>query len=151
MTSADERAIAVELYNSTWTLLEQESCTPDEDDRMLHMTHASRFHWDNAGNDQNRAIGEWQVSRVYNALGRGEAAVLHAVRAIAYASREGVEDWVLASAHEGLARAHALAGDHEAARAARDEALALAHRIADAEDRDVVLADIESLPLSDGA
>jgi len=72
-------------------------------------------------------------------------------RAIAYASREGVEDWVLASAHEGLARAHALAGDLEAARAARDEALALAQRIADAEDRDVVLADIESLPLSDGA
>ena len=72
-------------------------------------------------------------------------------RAIAYASRTGVEDWVLASAHEGLARAHALAGDVESARVARDEALALARRITDAEDRDVVLADIESLPLSDGA
>ncbi|MEO5663839.1 MAG: hypothetical protein ABIR39_11200 [Nocardioides sp.] len=39
----------------------------------------------------------------------------------------------------------------EAARATRDEAVALAGQISDAEDRDVVLGDIESLPLSDGA
>jgi hypothetical protein len=31
---------------------------------MVHTAHAPRFHWDNVGDDQNRAIGEWQVSRV---------------------------------------------------------------------------------------
>jgi hypothetical protein len=31
---------------------------------MILRAHASRFHWDNVGDDQNRAIGEWQCSRV---------------------------------------------------------------------------------------
>jgi hypothetical protein len=44
---------------------------------MVHMAHASRFHWDNVGDDQNRAIGEWQVARVYAVLGRAESALFH--------------------------------------------------------------------------
>jgi DNA-binding transcriptional MerR regulator len=144
---ADERAIAVQLFNSTWSLLEKEQRTAEEDDRMVHMAHASRFHWDNVGDDQNRAIGEWQCSRVYATLGRGEPALFHARRCVDYAGRDKVDDWVAASACEGLARAHAVAGDVDAARDARDRALDLANAIADAEDRAIVLADIDTLPL----
>ncbi|HSV37365.1 MAG TPA: hypothetical protein VLI04_01275 [Nocardioidaceae bacterium] len=142
----DERGLAVELFNSTAALLEQDSRTADEDDRMLHMAHASRFHWDNVGNDQNRAIGEWQCSRVYAVLRRGEPALFHARRCLEYADRDGVDDWVRASAYEALARGHAIAGDTESARHAREQALALAEALDDPEDREVVLADIESLP-----
>jgi DNA-binding transcriptional MerR regulator len=146
-TVTDERALAIQLFNSAWSLLEQESRTPEEDDRMLHMAHASRYHWDNVGDDQNRAIGESQCSRVYAVLGRGEPALFHARRCLEYAGRDGVDDWVAASAHEALARACFVAGDTEAARDARDQALALAKAISDAEDRDIVLADIDTLPL----
>jgi len=146
-TVTDERALAVQLFNSTWSLLEQESRTPEEADRMLHMAHASRYHWDNVGDDQNRAIGEWQCSRVYAVLGRGEPALFHARRCLEYAGHDGVDDWVAASAHEALARAFLVTGDAEAARDARDQALALAQAITDAEDRDIVLADIDTLPL----
>ncbi len=143
----DERALAAKLFNDTWALLEKEARTPEEDDRMLHMAHASRFHWDNVGDDQHRAVGEWQCARVYSTLERGEPAVHHALRCVDYAERPGVDGWVVASAYEGLSRAQAVAGDQEAARDARDKALALAQGIDDAEDRDIVLADIDTLPV----
>lgn len=143
----DERAIASALFNQTWKLLQNQARTPDEDLRMLHMAHASRFHWDNVGDDQNRAIGEWQISRVYATLGRAEPALFHARLALDYAGRDGVEEWLRASAYEGLARAQAVAGDIEAANDARDRARALAEAIADLEDRRIVLADIDSVPI----
>jgi hypothetical protein len=146
-TVTDERKLAVQLFNGTWALLEKESRTPEEDDRMVHMAHASRFHWDNVGDDQNRAIGEWQVARVYCVLGHGESALFHARRCLEYASRPGIEDWVPASAYEGLARAQAVAGDTESARDSRDTALALLDKIADPEDRNAVAGDIDTLPI----
>jgi DNA-binding transcriptional MerR regulator len=143
----DERKLAAQLFNDTWALLQKESRTTEEDDRMIHMAHASRFHWDNVGDDQNRAIGEWQVARVYAILGRGEPALFHARRCLGYASRPGADDWLAASAYEGLARAQAVGGDFEAARDSRDTALRLLEEIADPEDRKVVEGDIDTLPI----
>jgi hypothetical protein len=145
--AGDERDLAAQLFNGTWELLQQESRTAEEDDRMVHMAHASRFHWDNVGDDQNRAIGEWQVARVYAVLGRAEPALFHARRCLDYASRPGIDDWLLPSAHEGLARAQALAGDLDSARASRDTALALLAKIADPQDGKVVAGDIATLPI----
>lgn len=143
----DERALAARLFNETWALLGQENRTPEDDDRMVHMAHASRFHWDGVGTDQHRAIGEWQVSRVHAVLGHGEAAVHHAERAVYYAGSAGVDGWVLASAHEGLARAHAVAGHPEEARLAKDRAVELLASITDEDDRAVIGTDIDSLPI----
>jgi DNA-binding transcriptional MerR regulator len=144
---ADERALAARLFNDVWALLERESRSTAEDDRMLHMAHASRFHWDTVGGDQQRAIGEWQVSRVYATLGRAEPALFHAERCVALAGAPGVDGWVAASAQEALARALAVAGDVEGATTAREAALSLAEAIEDEEDREIVLADLDSLPL----
>jgi hypothetical protein len=146
-TADGERALAAKLFKGTWELLQQESRTAEEDDRMVHMAHASRFHWDNVGDDQNRAIGEWQVARVYAVLGRAEPALFHARRCLDYANRPDSGEWLLASVHEGLARAQAVAGDLESARDSRDTALALLDKIADAGDRKVVAGDIDTLPI----
>jgi DNA-binding transcriptional MerR regulator len=146
-TTTDERELARTLFNQTWTLIEKESRSPEEDERMIHMAHASRFHWDNVGDDQNRAIGEWQCSRVYATLGRAEPALYHARRCLAHADRPGAEVWLVASAHEGLARAQAVAGDFEAARDSRSRATALVETVTDPEDRKIVLADIDTLPI----
>ncbi|GIF25774.1 hypothetical protein Ate02nite_85040 [Paractinoplanes tereljensis] len=143
----DERELARTLFNHTWTLLEKESRSADEDERMIHTAHASRFHWDNVGDDQNRAVGEWQCSRVYATLGRAEPALYHARRCLGYADRPGMEVWLMASAYEGLARAQAVAGDFEAARDSRSRAVALAETVGDAEDRKIVIADIDTLPI----
>ena len=58
----------------------------------------------------------------------------------------GIGDWDLAFAHEALARAHATAGDAGAARGYTGQALAAAEDIAEDEDRDLVLADLETIP-----
>ncbi|WP_152362974.1 hypothetical protein [Microlunatus speluncae] len=143
----DERALAAQLFNDAWALLEQQSRTADEEDRLVHQAHASRFHWDNAGGDQQRAIGEWQCARVYATLGRAEPALHHARRSISYAGRVGVADWVAASAEEALARGYAVAGERELAQDARDRARALAEAVRDPENREVVLADLDTLPI----
>jgi hypothetical protein len=145
--SGDERELARALFNQTWVLIEKESRSPEEDERMIHMAHASRFHWDNVGNDQNRAIGEWQCSRVYSTLGRAEPALYHAQRCLNYADRPGAEHWLLASAYEGLARAQAVAGDLDPARESRDRAIALLATVSNPKDRAPVQIDIDTLPI----
>ncbi len=142
---ADERALAAALFNETWGLLDKPDRTDDESDRMVHLAHASRLHWDNIGTDENRAGGEWQCSRVYAVLGRAEPAVHHALRSVAYADRDGVATWMRASAQEALARAHLVAGDVAAAEEARVRAWALLDAEHDQEDREIVAADLQSL------
>lgn len=144
--TGDERELAIALFNETWALLDNPERTPEADDRMIHAAHASRFHWDNVGTDENRAIGEWQVSRVYAVLGRPEPALFHARRALKYARRPGVPLWVSASAEEGFARARLAAGDAEGAWLARDRALGLLEDVDDPQALAVVAADIASLP-----
>src|SRR6266480_3265651 len=43
------RKMAAELFNSTWRLIAKKRRTKDEDDRMIHMAHASRYHWSVVG------------------------------------------------------------------------------------------------------
>ena len=76
----DHRQLGVDLYNCVWTLLEKENRTPADDDEMLNATHASAYHWSRAGaGPEHAARGQWQISRVNAVLGRGEAAVYHAL------------------------------------------------------------------------
>jgi hypothetical protein len=51
LSDVGNRRIGIALFNATWTLIEQENRTRDEDDAMLHMAHASRHHWAASGTD----------------------------------------------------------------------------------------------------
>ncbi|MCU7820481.1 MerR family transcriptional regulator [Kitasatospora sp. DSM 101779] len=141
-----ERRLAVDLFNGVWRLLEKEDRTVEEDDRMLHMAHASRHHWGQVGQPVNLSRGEWQCSRVYSVLGRSEPAIHHATRSLQICREHGIGDWDLAFAYEALARAHAVAGDLAGARTWTEQALAAAEDIAEDDDRELVLTDLESVP-----
>ena len=110
---ADERQLAIDLFNGVWRLLDKEDRTVEEDDRMLHMAHASRYHWGQVGTAANLARGEWQCSHVYAVLGRAEPAAHHARRVLEICQANGIGDWDLGFAYEALARASAVAGDLE--------------------------------------
>jgi tetratricopeptide (TPR) repeat protein len=129
-----------------WRLLEKEDRSVEEDDRMLHMAHASRYHWGQVGAPVNLSRGEWQCSRVYSVLGRAEPALHHAWRGLEICRAHGIGDWDLAYAYESLARAHAVAGDKDQARTWTEQALAAAEDIAADEDRELVLTDLEAIP-----
>ncbi|WP_084713486.1 MerR family transcriptional regulator [Streptacidiphilus rugosus] len=143
---ADERRTAVDLFNGVWRLLEKEDRSVEDDDRMLHMAHASRYHWGEVGAPVNLSRGEWQCSRVYSVLGRAEPALHHARRGLEICQAHGIADFDLAFAYESLARAHAVAGDKDQARAWTEQALAAAEDIAEDEDRELVLTDLEAVP-----
>jgi DNA-binding transcriptional MerR regulator len=140
------RKAAADLFNHTWTLLEKGDRTERESDLMIHAAHASRFMWEEIGEPVNHARGEWQIARVYAVLDRPEPALFHARRCLQIVEEHGVGDFDLACAHEALARAHAVAGEREAA--ARHERLGreAAQRIEDADDRELVLGDLDTLP-----
>ena len=147
LDAATRRALAVGLFNHVWTLLETPDRTPAQDDELVHAAHASRYHWGEVGEPLQRAIGEWQVSRAYATLGRGEPALHHARRCLALAEEHELERWLFASAFEGLARAHAAAGDRDAAAAWKARAEAAAREIDEAEERQIVEGDIATLPV----
>jgi hypothetical protein len=142
-----ERKMAGSLFNEVWRLMDLPERTEAEDAAMLHGAHASCYHWMVVGEPVNRARGEWQVSRVYSVLGRPEAAYLHAQKVLDICQRERIGDFDLAFAYEALARASALGGDAEAARSWAAQAREASQAITDQEDRDLVLADLATIPV----
>jgi hypothetical protein len=140
------RQFGAALFNHSWQLLEKADRTAEEDDELLAAVFASRFHWGRVGDAGHTSVGDNQIARVCAALGLGDLAVHYAAKALAVTEDEGWTDYRLASAHEVVARAAASAGDRET----RDQHVALARaaieRLEDPEDREVVGAQLDSVP-----
>jgi len=102
---------AIALFNQTWDLIELDDRDQEDDDRMIHAAHASRYHWEIAGTGENIARGEWLVSRVYALLHRIEPCLYHADRCLKVTLQNDLKDFDLAFAYEAMARASNLAGD----------------------------------------
>ena len=147
LPAEQQRQLAADLFNLVWELLERPGRTAAEDDRMVHAAHASRYHWGEVGGPEQRAIGEWQCARVYSVLGRAEPALHHARRCVEIAGADDVPDWLVASAHEALARAYAVAGDTARAHTERDLAHTALRAVTDPEEREVVESDLAGIPL----
>lgn len=140
------RRLAVDLFNHTWDLLEKEDRTGEEDERMVHAAHASRFHWGEVGEPQNLAVGEWQIARVYATLGRPQSSLRHATRSLEIIEDHGISGFHRASAYEGVARAHSVAGNASEAkrfiRLAREEA----EQITDPEEKELLFDQLSEIP-----
>jgi hypothetical protein len=136
LTPDEHRALGVELYNTTWELLEG-GAAPDA---VVDTAHASAYHWSHAAGATaaNRARSHWLCSHVYAILGRPEPALHHAERclAVVQGAPEEMEDFDLPSAYEALARAHVAAGRSEEARRFLELGRVEASMMADAEDRE---------------
>ena len=145
---SDVRLLAAQLFNETWRLMGLPDRSQDDISRMIGAAHASRFHWSQVPGHTpaHLARGDWLISRVYAELGRAEPALYHARLVLGTCQENGIGDWDLAFAYEALARAHAVAGDAARAREFTDRALAATEDITDDEDRDLVLADLETIP-----
>jgi hypothetical protein len=144
---AADRAQAIALFNHAWSLLDLPERTPAEDFDLIHCTHASRWHWGRAGGPQEWAIGEWQCARAYAVLGRPEPALVHARRCLDLCEEHQLDGFIVASAHEALARAYMVDGEVNAARIERDIAAELAAALQDLDDRAVVEGDLATLGL----
>ena len=139
------RKMAIGLFNTVWNLLDSKDRSPEDDDRMLHAAHASRFHWGEIGTPLEFERGEWQISRVYSVLERPEAALHHAMRCLEICQANGITDFDIAFAYEALARAYAVAGD--ATESGKYVALGqrAGEQIDDEENRDYFLSELNAV------
>ena len=120
--------------------------TPEQTDAMLHAAHASRWHWAQAGaGPKELAIGEWQCSHVHALAGHADAARYHARRNLEICQQHGIGDFVLAFAHEALARAAAVAGDAVALKDHLTHARDAGEQIEKPEDREWFFACLAGL------
>lgn len=136
------RRTAAECFNRTWDYLERKARSSDDDLEMLHLAHASRYHWALVGTAANKAVGDWQISRVYAALRQPALSLRFARASLSSCEKDGLSD-SMPSAYEGLARAYAVAKDVKRG----EKALAKARRLLDTlsvdkEEREVYLGQI---------
>lgn len=149
----DHRSLAIEYFNGAWDLIDAKSRTAEEDRQMVTLAFASRQHWQQAlakqatGTAENLVVADWQVAHVASLVGLADLALLFAQSAVDGAKAAEVPLWLNASAHEGLARAHATAGDREGyereARLTRE----LLDAVADQEDKDLITGQLASIPV----
>ena len=143
------RFCAVELFHRTWSLLESDLRSGDEDAAMIDMAHASRWHWGVSGAPVNIARGSWLISRVYAVLGRGNEARVHAERYLFECEENDLSEFDRAFAHEAIARACGALGDAEGLATHVQYGLAAAEQVADDSEREWVrrnLATVTTTP-----
>lgn len=136
---------AVELFNYVWELLDKKDRTEEDDRMMIHAAHASLFHWIQVGDAENDYLGEWQISRVYSTLGKGEGAHYHAQNSLQICEKNGFTGFNLAYAHEALARAQWVLKNHENAKKSFEKALEEAKKVENEEERNLLDTDLKSL------
>lgn len=139
------KKLAANLFNSVWEILDDEDRSDYDVTRMIHMAHASVYHWSYAGEAVNMARGEWQVSRVYAVAGLPESALYHARLSLAICEHAGLGDFDLAFAHEAMARALKLSGSREEAAQYIQSAEEAAHQIRDHDDRQYFLCQLHTI------
>ncbi len=140
-----ERQLAADLFNATWDLIDKLSRTPNEDEHMVHMAHASRYHWEAVGTPVNFARGEWQLSRVYVLVKRFEPALYHATASLHWCQQNDLGAFDLGFAHEAMARAYALNSQDVLRNTHIAWARVAADTVEDASDRNWLIKNIQSI------
>lgn len=140
------RKFAVDLFNLVWSLLDKKDRSKEEDDRMVHAAHASRFHWGEIGAPVEFERGEWQISRVYSVLNRPQPALYHAKRCLEICTENNIGDFDIAFAYEAMARANASLGKKQEYEKYFQLAKEAGEKIMGKEDKDIFFKDIESDP-----
>jgi tetratricopeptide (TPR) repeat protein len=103
------RKVASRCFNKAWEYLAK-SRKPSEELDMLNVAHASRYHWGLVGEPRNLAIGDWQISRAYAALGEAQLALKYAKSSMACCEQYSLAE-IVHTAYEAAARAYVKGGD----------------------------------------
>lgn len=142
MDSAEHRQLGIETYNRCWELLEDS----ERNLELLRTAFTSRYHWSFVTEGPQAIMGDWMISRAAAASGEGHLALRYARLAYDAAVAREVEDWLLASCAEGMARAYASLGESDQ----RDEWFITSERlvalIEDDESRELIASQLATVP-----
>jgi len=139
------RYFSARCFNMAWELIETPGRPPADDEQMIHLAHASLWHWTQRADcsDKNLSIGYWQLSRIYALLGEAENAQKYA--RLCLNKTPANEPFCLGYAYEALARAESIAGNSEKTKEYLAEAQRNAERITDGDDRQLLVNDLITL------
>lgn len=140
------RKFAVDAFNLVWSLLDKEERTKEEDDKMVHAVHASRFHWGEIGTPLEFERGEWQISRVYSVLSKPESALHHAKKCLSICKENDIGDFDIAFAYEAMARANAVAGEQTEAEKYVQLGKEAGEQIAEKGNKDYFFSELKTIP-----
>ncbi len=145
--TAAHRWFSVDCFNRAWEYINKKDRTPEEDEEMIRLSLASTWHWTQRPDctNVNRAISLWQNSRVYVLAGQIENARRYGQMCLEASQIADVPPFYLGYAYEALARAENQGGDHQQVKALVMEAKRLAEQVADEEDRNLLLADLDTI------
>ena len=139
MTDDELIAFAKYNYNRAWDLVMEGA---DHDALAgLECAAASLDAWRKVGTAKNEAIGLWMLSRAYEKVGQFDEALSAAERSLAIANTLEL-DWMIASAHEALARVTRNTPHFESN---RDAAAAAIAAIKDDEERALIASQFADL------
>jgi hypothetical protein len=144
---AAHRRFAAECFNGVWDLLDQEHRSEEDVAEMIHMAHASLWHWRHTGQAtaQNFAVGTWQLSRAYAVAGNPGEARRYGEESLRLCRDEQLDSFYLAYAHEALARAAGTAGDESERDRQKAAAEEVATRIDSDSNREALLQDLATI------
>ena len=143
---AAHKKFAVDCFNKIWTLLEKSERTAEDNDMMIHLAHASLYHWLQVGTPLNEQRGQWMLAKVYTLLEDKVRAMRHASKCLELTEKHGFKDFDLAYAYEAIARASALNNHPVECRKYLELARQAGEDIAGKDDRDLFLNDLGSEP-----
>jgi cation transport regulator ChaB len=137
--------LAKTTFNETWDYLDRDDRNEDDDRKMLAHAAASWYHWRQVGDDKNRSVSDWQMSRVLSVLGSADLARSFGEACLKISIEADLKPFYVGMAHEAIARAAAVGGDTPA----KDEHLAAARAvletIEDTEESEILAADLATI------
>jgi hypothetical protein len=145
--AAAHRRFATSCFNRTWDLLDRTERSDADEAEMIHMAHASRWHWGHVPDKtpSNLAVGAWQLSRVYAVAGRPDEAMRYGEESLQIATERHLGPFLVGYGHEAIARAASMSGDTATRDRHRREAAECAERIEHDNDRAMLLSDLQDL------
>ena len=104
MTDAENRSKAISEFNRAQDLFHSVR-NAEQNSQMLQAALTSRHYWRLVGGEQEFAISDWLMSRIYVEFKEPRLAVEFAISSLSH-KQDGFPYWQKASLFEGLARAY---------------------------------------------
>ena len=147
--AAAHKYYSANCFNKAWDLIDKEVRTPEEDEDMIRLSQASHYHWTKRPDYSNTkaSIGYWQTARIYAILDQAENAMRYGQLCLEASQAEGVPPFYLGYAYEALARAAAVTGNKQEMTAFLNQSKAAAEEIQKADDRKMLLDDLETIQI----
>ena len=142
----DHKQIAIATFNATWVYLDKDLRTAEENDMMVHAAHTSRYMWGQVGGPTEFERGDWQLSRVYASLGKGDEALHYAKHCLNVCMDNEIGDFDLAFAYEAMARAYSLKENWVEVDRHTELAKIAAEDISKKDNRDYFFGELDTIP-----